>query len=135
MKKEHLKLRFIELRAMGNSYKKICSELNLSKPTAIKWGKELTEEISRQRKYLISKIFAQRITEREQGILIKLEQFKRTDKMNLPKKTRDKINGKVLKDLEKIFLKKISAIQLNMKNDEISSAIFIFDDDVKIETR
>ena len=135
MKKEHLKLRFIELRALGNSYKTICSELNLSKPTAIKWGKEMADEIDKQRKYLTSKIFAQKITEQEQRILIKLENFKRTNKMNLPKKVREKIDRKVLKELEKIFIKRISAIHLNIRNDEITSAIFIFDDDVKMETR
>ena len=85
MKKEALKYRFIELRALGYTYKKICSELKISNPTAIKWGRLLSLEINKQQKYLMSNIFSQRIVEQEQGLMIKLEQFRRAKGMSLPK--------------------------------------------------
>lgn len=135
MKKETLKYQFIEMRALGYTYKKICSELKISNPTAIKWGRLLSSEINQQQKYLMSNIFSQRIINQEQGLMIYLEQFRRTNKMNLPKRIRDKMDKKILKGLEKIFIKKISAIHLTIKNENVTSAIFIFDDDVKVESR
>ncbi len=135
MKKEGLKYKFIELRAMGYTYQKICKQLDITKPTAIKWGKSLAEEIERQRKSLISKIFSERIIEQEQGILIRMEQFRRKKNMNLKRGLSDKIDKKLLKGLEKIFLKKIKAMHLKMTDDAVTSALFIFDEDLKVERR
>ena len=135
MKKEELKYKFIEMRALGYTYEKICEKLKITKPTAIKWGKSLSEEIAEQRRHLIAKIFSERIVEQEQGILIKLEQFRRKKNMNLSNKLSDKIDNKLLKGLEKIFIKKIKAIHLRMKEDYVTSALFIFDEDLKVEKR
>jgi len=99
MKKEEYKYRFIELRAMGYTYEKICKEIRISKPTAIKWGKLLSPEINRQQKYLLSNLFSQKIVEQEQGLLIKLEQFRRKKDINLPKRISDKIDKKILNGL------------------------------------
>lgn len=133
MKKEEYKYRFIELRALGYTYVKICKELNISKPTAIKWGKSLSTEINRQQKYLLSNLFSQRIVEQEQGLLIKLEQFRRRKDTNLPKRISDKIDIKIMKGLDKIFIKKIKAIHLTLKDENIIGATFIFDDDVRVQ--
>ena len=40
------KERFIELRAKGIPYERIATELDVSKPTLIKWGKELEMEVN-----------------------------------------------------------------------------------------
>lgn len=135
MKKEEYKYRFIELRALGYTYEKICKQLNISKPTAIKWGKLLSSEINLQHKYLAANIFSQRIVEQEQGLMIKLEQFRRKKDMNLPKRISDKIDKKILKGLEKIFTKRIKAIHIKVKDENVTSATFIFDDDVTFERR
>lgn len=134
MKKEELKFRFIELGAMGYTYVKICKGLNISKPTAIKWGKSLSTEITRQQKCLMSTLFSQRIVEQEQGLLIKLEQFCRSKKSNLPKRINDKIDIKIMSCLDKLFKKKITAIHINVKDENITSATFIFNDDVILES-
>jgi len=133
MKKEEYKYRFIELRALGYTYEKICKQLSISKPTAIKWGKLLSPEINRQQKYLLSNLFSQKIVEQEQGLLIKLEQFRRKKDMDLPKRISDKIDKKILKGLEKIFTKRITAIHIKVKDENVTSATFIFDDDVVLE--
>lgn len=39
------KLKFIQLRASGLSYDKIAKEINISKPTLIKWSRELETDI------------------------------------------------------------------------------------------
>ena len=105
MKKEELKYKFIEMRALGYTYEKICEQLKITKPTAIKWGKSLSEEIAEQRRHLIAKIFSERIFEQEQGVLIRMEQFRRKRGRKLNQKLSDKIDKKLLKGLEKIFLK------------------------------
>lgn len=46
MKSHVEKEKFIELRANGISYDKISQELDISKPTLVKWGKEYHREIS-----------------------------------------------------------------------------------------
>ena len=135
MKKEELKYRFTELKALGYTYVKICKELNISKPTAIKWGKSLSTEIKRQQKYLMSTLFSQRIVEQEQGLLMKLEQFRRRRDMNLPKRITDKIDIKIMNGLDKIFNKKITAIHLKVRDDNIANATFVFNDDVKLEEK
>ena len=135
MKKESLQFRFIELRALGYTYKKICTELEISNPTAIKWGKLLASEINKQQKYLMANIFSQKIVEQEQGIMIKLEQFRRAKGMNLPKRVKDKMDKQILNELEKIFAKRIRAVHLKLKDDYVANAIFIFDDDVVVRAQ
>ena len=133
MKKEHLRYKFIEMRALGYTYEKICSQLKITKPTAIKWGKSLNGEIEMQRKILLAKIFSERIVEEEHGILVRLEQLRRKRKMQLKSKLSDKIEKKLLRGLDKVFSKKIKAIHLKMKEDAVTSALFIFDDDLEVE--
>ena len=130
MKKEDLKIKFVELRATGYTYEKICCQLKITKPTAIKWGKLFEKEINDQQKYLISRIFSERIIEEEQGILVSLEQIRRKRKMNLITKLSEKIEKRLLKKLDKIFNKKIKAIHLRMSDDTVKSALFIFDDNM-----
>ena len=135
MKKEDLKIKFVELRATGYTYEKICSHLKITKPTAIKWGKLFEEEIKEQQKYLISRIFSERIIEEEQGILVSLEQIRRKRKMNLKSRLSEKIEKRLLKKLDKIFNKKIKAIHLRMNDDIVKSAFFIFDEDLIVKSR
>lgn len=52
MKPYNLKAEFIELRAQGLSYSKVCEKLRIGKSTAISWGKELNsaiEELKQER--------------------------------------------------------------------------------------
>jgi len=135
MKKENLKYKFIELRAMGYTYEKICKQLDITKPTAIKWAKSLSGEIDQQQRHLISKIFSERIIEHEQGVLIRMEQFRRKRYRKLNEKLSDKIDKKLLKGLERVFIKKIKAIHLKMNDDAVTSALFIFDDDIAVEKK
>lgn len=46
MKSQLEKEKFIELRANGICYDKISQELDISKPTLLKWGRECHKEIS-----------------------------------------------------------------------------------------
>jgi uncharacterized small protein (DUF1192 family) len=46
-KPEEVKHRFIELRALGKSYAAICKELQITKRTAVDWGRQLEQEIAR----------------------------------------------------------------------------------------
>ncbi|MGZ4853552.1 MAG: hypothetical protein ACXV3D_10275, partial [Halobacteriota archaeon] len=49
MKDSETKQQFIVLRALGKSYETISRELNVSKPTLLKWGTEYEEEIANRK--------------------------------------------------------------------------------------
>ena len=49
MKDLQTKEKFIELRAQGLSFNKIAEEIEVSKPTLLKWSSEFNEEIANRR--------------------------------------------------------------------------------------
>lgn len=49
MKDIETKQRFVELRAGGSSFERIAGELQVSKPTLLKWAKELAGELEQLR--------------------------------------------------------------------------------------
>ena len=49
MKDLQTKEKFIELRARGLSFNKIAEEIEVSKPTLLKWSSEFSEEIANRR--------------------------------------------------------------------------------------
>ncbi len=51
------KERFIELRAAGLSYNAIAKQLNVSKPTLIRWSRELVKEIGNARALRMDELF------------------------------------------------------------------------------
>ena len=136
MNKLELKAEFIKLRAKEYTYPEICFELNISKPTAIKWGKLYAEEINHVQKNLLTAMFASRIIEQEHGLIVNIRELKRLKKGN-PGKNYPRINNRIASELEKVFLKRIVAIQLIMqpKADKIDRAIFVFNDNVEVYKR
>ena len=56
MKNDVQKQKFIELRAEGKSLQCISSAINISKPTLIKWSRELSLEVQNQRSTFIDSI-------------------------------------------------------------------------------
>lgn len=68
MKPTDVKEKFIELRAAGLSYDKIAVKLKTSKPTLIKWEKELTREISKLREIRFENILETYKANKEQRI-------------------------------------------------------------------
>jgi len=134
MKNFDLKAEFVSLRAMERTYAEICSELNISKPTVIKWGRLYSEEISQVQKNLLTKIFADRIVKQEYGICVSIKDLKRL-KENNPLKEVSKLNERITGRLEKIFVKKIVAVQIILQKSSanIDRAIFIFNDNVVVD--
>lgn len=68
------KQRFIQLRASGLSFNKISKELNVSKPTLIKWQRELREAISNEEFFNLQALL-------EQYKLSRSEKFERLSKV------------------------------------------------------
>ncbi|MBK9285086.1 MAG: hypothetical protein IPM51_12335 [Sphingobacteriaceae bacterium] len=84
---------FIELRAEGRSFDEIAKRVNISKPTLIKWGKELKEKIEEVSKVIEEQfIIEQKIkrTIRAQKLSEELDKaydaLKNTDYKNMSKK-------------------------------------------------
>ncbi|MGD0822501.1 MAG: hypothetical protein ABSA71_17340 [Desulfomonilia bacterium] len=59
MKDLETKKKFVELRASGHSYAKISTELKVSKPTLIKWGKQLEKDIAELKDAMMQDIHLQ----------------------------------------------------------------------------
>lgn len=59
MKSQNEKMKFVELRAKGLSFDKIAQELQISKPTLIKWGEELKKEIANCKYFEFESILAE----------------------------------------------------------------------------
>jgi len=83
--------RFIELRAKSVPYEEIGKELGVSKPTLIKWGKELQLDISNrkafeweylQEKYFVSK--KKRLEMLGEQLLIVKEELAKRDLSEIP---------------------------------------------------
>ena len=136
MNKFEQKQKFIKLRAMDYTYPEICIDLNISKPTAVKWGQLYAEEINQVQKKLLTGIFADEIIEQEHGLIVNISELKRLRENN-PGKNYPRINNRIASKLEKVFLKRIVAIQIIMqpKSDQIDRAIFVFNDNVEVVKR
>ena len=66
MKDQETKEKFIQLRAEGRSFDSIAKELNTSKPTLIKWSRELEREINNAKYFVAQNIMQQfKITKQE----------------------------------------------------------------------
>ena len=68
MKNTDTKEKFIELRAAGLSFDKIAAKINVSKPTLLKWNKELEKEISELKEVRFEKILETYKANKEQRI-------------------------------------------------------------------
>ena len=91
------KNRFIELRARGLSFDKISAELNISKPTLIKWNKEMIKEIDNLKYIEMQSVFDQfKISTKE-----KLEIFLKKQKEVYSALEKQDIKKLSLKDLLK----------------------------------
>jgi transposase len=59
MKDLDTKKKFVELRASGQSYDKISTELSVSKPTLIEWGKQLDREVTELKDAMMQEVHLQ----------------------------------------------------------------------------
>ena len=136
MNKFELKKEFIKLKAMEYTYSEICFELNISKPTAIKWGKFYDKEINQLQRKLLTNMFTDKIIESEHGVVVNIRELKRLRKIK-PEAHAVRVHNRIASKLEKVFLKKIVAVQIIMQpnSDRVDRAIFVFNDNVEVYKR
>lgn len=128
MKKHLLKNKFIELRVNQNTFDEIAKELNISKPTAIKWAKEFNKDIELERLNRYSKKLIGIIIENEDSFEVHAEIIKR-DRMDLKNILNyEEHNQQALKSFSNIFHKKLSSIELiyNSRNKKIKKVVLYF---------
>lgn len=68
MKSEEIRLRYVELRAEGQSYAAIAAELHISKSTCTAWEKELAAEITRLRQEKLNALYEEYAMHKEARI-------------------------------------------------------------------
>ncbi len=81
-----VKDKFVELRAKGNSLKKISDELGVTKQTLLNWGKSLNSEIKNQRAFEYDALIEKYKLTRENKIKVYVEFL---DKINQELSSRD----------------------------------------------
>jgi hypothetical protein len=129
LKKEELKSQFVRLRAKGLTYEPICIQLNISKPTAIKWNKLYAGQIEQLQKDLMVHFFSDRLSKYEGIICANLEEFRQVKKGIPHEAVQDIFNKKISKKFEKIFAAKIKTVKLKIRKNKIEEAEFTFNDD------
>ena len=116
---------FISLRAARYTYKEISEEIDVSRPTLVKWNKKYKDTIEQVEKYRFMQIFSENIVNNEIIIVRNAHTLRKYD--NLDEKTAwsEKVASKAEARLTKIFLNKTESIELNFtKSERIKSIKF-----------
>ncbi len=71
-----IKQKFIALRAKGNSYDSISNEINVSKPTLIKWSGELEIELANYKTIELESLREQYLASKKHRLILQGEQLK-----------------------------------------------------------
>jgi hypothetical protein len=115
--------RFIELRAKGVPYERIAEELNVSKPTLIKWGRELEVEVANAKalerqatmeRYFVS--WEKRVELLGGNVETLIEELEKRDLSEIPT---DKLLDLLLKYIDKLKAEEVKTyLQANQSMDE-----------------
>lgn len=104
---------FIQLRAEGLSFAKIAKQLNVSKPTLLKWQVELSKEVHQARFFAIETLVEEyklRKQHRIQGIAVMLQKAqKELDKRDFAELSTSDL-FKLVKRLEEKLAKEINSV-------------------------
>ena len=101
---------FIKLRAAGNSFDKIVAKLNVSKPTLIKWSRQLAADIRNMKAIRMDAI-------REEYLITKEDRLERL-KHSL-KKVTDTLGERDLSDIPTIKLIELEETLIKKLNNEL----------------
>ena len=134
MKKSLLKTDFIELRTQFYTFDEIAKELGISKPTAIKWGKEFADEIEKRQLNSVSGYILGQIYENEELITQRIEQYRRIGRSITDSKAYNRFSKRTFERISNLIHKKLFAISLiiNKEDERIDSVHFTFHKNAEI---
>ena len=101
------KIRFVELRATGQSYDKIAKQLSVSKTTLIEWSREYCNEIKNAKALELERIREEYLLGREQRIRIAGAQLGQITE-ELLKRDLNEVPTHRLFDMQRKLVKEIS---------------------------
>ena len=118
---------FISLRAARFTYKEISEEIDISRPTLVKWNKKYRDTIEQVEKYRFMQIFSQNIVNNEITIVRNSYTLRKYDKLDDKTAWSEKVASKAEARLTKIFLNKLESINLTFsKTEKIKTVKFNF---------
>lgn len=128
MKKNLLKHDFIELRTQLYTFDEIANELGISKPTALKWGKEFEREIEQRMLNHASIEILGEIFEKEDYIIQVVEKYRRIGSKTKSLDGYERYSKKTFRRLSNLIKKRLEAITLitNKLDGSIESVTFTF---------
>jgi len=115
MKSREIIEKFIALRALGETYDEIKIELEVSKPTLVRWGREFKEEITLLRQALTKRLVEKIVENNEETInIIAINLGIIFTRKGLDDKVKRKIGLKSGKRLGDIFRMKVKNIGIRI---------------------
>lgn len=113
--KSELIKRFVELRAMGETFDKIVTKTKVSKPTLIKWSKLYEDKISYIERALAESTAAEIVKQNKQFIISFAEFLTRSAKQKQTDEIAyNKFNRRALKRIYAMFKKKLQSIEIEV---------------------
>ena len=126
MKEQKTKEQFIELRSQGLTFDKISQQLNTSKPTLMKWSKELSREISELEYIQFETLRAKYLMNKKSRIESYGEMIEKCKKELSSRELKDLSTDKLLNmiiSLEDRFRKELEGVSCN--SEEYISGLFL----------
>ncbi len=123
--------KFIELRALGYTFDEIVSEIKVSKPTLIKWGKEYKNQIQLTERKLAEKL-SETIAKNNSNFLDALFKFyyQQSKNQDENKKVNQRIYRRASKKLFKLFKNEMKSLELSFNSEgQINSAKIYWDEE------
>ena len=115
MKNKETIEKFIELRALGKTYDEIKTELEVSKPTLVKWSRKFKEEITLLRQALTERLVEKIVENNDEAINnIAANLEKIFTRKGLDDKVKQKIAKKSVVKLGDIFRTNVKSIGFNV---------------------
>ena len=115
MKNKETTEKFIELRALGKTYDEIKTELEVSKPTLVKWSRKFKEEITLLRQALTERLVEKIVENNDEAINnIAANLEKIFTRKGLDDKVKQKIAKKSVVKLGDIFRTNVKSIGFNV---------------------
>jgi len=134
MSKMKLKNKFIKLRGEFYTYDEIIKEIKISKPTAIKWGKDLKKEIELERIKNASDFLTGRIEEHQDTLSIYIEQFRRATENDYSEKIIKRSSRRMFDNISNFIRSKLISINLIMNRETtlVAQAVLLFNKEFRI---
>lgn len=118
---------FIGLRSSGYTYSEIMKQMDISKPTLVKWNKKYRNEIEHFRRQIFCKNFASFLLENENQIILDTDKLVKYSLTEFKTESGKEAARRAMKRLSKLFIYEMESVTLKLtKTDRLKQITFHF---------